>query len=314
LVHFKPSSSTPAAGSERIFIHFLNGFFRLIGRMSPNRRDWVAKHAGKLLYRIDEKHRNIALSNLTGAFQQELGKNEIESIARRVFENLIRILIEIGWSVQWQKEDFRRVLRVQGIDHFQDAYRKGKGVLFLTAHMGNWELLPVLGSLYRFPVNVLYRPLDYPPLDRFVREMRSRFGAAMIPTARAARKVLQCLRRGEIVAILLDQNVDWYEGVFVDFFGRRACTNKGMALIALKTGAPVLPIFLYRENEGFAVEIDAPLPLIRTGDKTRDVEANTQLYNNVIERFVRRYPDQWFWVHQRWKTRPYQPWPREKAT
>ena len=109
----------------------------------------------------------------------------------------------------------------------------------------------------------------------------------------------------------MDQNFDWYEGVFVDFFGRKACTNKGMALLALKTESPVIPMFLVRERSRFKVIFEPEVPLIRTGDKTKDIEANTQQYNEVIEKIVRRYPEQWFWVHQRWKTKPFQPWPQQ---
>ncbi len=305
------SDPTPISVSERAVVALIEGGLRLLGRLSAETIDRTAKRLGAVIRRLDAKHRRIVRENLIRAFGNEKSESERRAIERRVFENLVRILLEIGWSMHQQPEDFRSCLRVRGFAHFKSAYGQGKGVLFLTAHVGNWEILPVLGSLYRFPVNVLYRPLDSPPLDHLVRKMRSRFGARMVPTARAARKILSCLHRGEIVAVLMDQNVDWYEGVFVDFFGHRACTNKGMALIALKTGAPVLPIFLIRQDGGFAVEIGAPLPLIRTGDKTRDIEANTQIYNDAIERFVRRHPDQWFWVHQRWKTRPYQPWPRE---
>ncbi len=297
--------------SERAAIGLIEGVFRLAGRLSIHGIDRAAGRIGPVIRALDGKHRRIVRRNLERALGAEMPASERRAVEQRVFENLVRILLEIGWSMNRKTEELRRFLRIRGYANFKAAHRQGRGVLILTAHVGNWEMLPVLGSLYRFPINVLYRPLDYLPLDRLVRKMRSRFGAEMIPSARAARKILGCLRRGEIVAMLMDQNVDWYEGVFVDFFGRRACTNKGMALIALKTGAPVVPIFLTREDGGFAVEIGAALPLIRTGDKTRDIEENTQRYNDVIERFVRRHPDQWFWVHQRWKTRPYQAWPRE---
>jgi KDO2-lipid IV(A) lauroyltransferase len=105
--------------------------------------------------------------------------------------------------------------------------------------------------------------------------------------------------------------LDWYEGVFVDFFGDRACTNKGLALLALKTEAPVIPVFLVREGLGFKAKFCREVPLIKTGNKTKDVEANTQQYNRIIEDFIRQYPDQWFWVHQRWKTKSFAPWPRK---
>jgi KDO2-lipid IV(A) lauroyltransferase len=124
------------------------------------------------------------------------------------------------------------------------------------------------------------------------------------------RRILQVLGRGEAVAMLMDQNFDCHEGVFVEFFGHRACTNKGLALLARHTRAPVVPVFLLREGQTFVAEIGPELPLIRTGDKTKDLEANTQRYNQVIEAVVRRHPEQWFWVHQRWKTRPYHPWPK----
>ena len=125
------------------------------------------------------------------------------------------------------------------------------------------------------------------------------------------REVMKCLKRGELVALLMDQNVGWRKGVFVEFFGHRACTSKGLALLALKTRAPVVPMFLVRVQSSYSVHIGEALPLITTGDRTRDLESNTQQYNAVIESFVRRYPDQWLWVHRRWKTRPYKPWPRK---
>ncbi len=114
-----------------------------------------------------------------------------------------------------------------------------------------------------------------------------------------------------MVGLLMDQNVAWREGVFADFFGRPACTNKGMALLALKTGAPVIPAFLIRNHSGFTAKFLPEIPLIKTGDKVKDLEANTAQYNRVIESVVRQYPDQWFWVHRRWNTRPFYPWPRE---
>jgi len=296
---------------EELGYTLLKGLFRCLGCVSRKTAGRIADHLGWLLFRIDKRHRAIALNNLERAFGEAHSLSENREIALTVFRNLIRILFEISWSMRLPVEELKRHFRVKGHLNFIRTLRKGKGVLMLTAHAGNWELLPIVGAMVNLPVNVLYRPLDSPVLERFITELRSRFGARMIPTARSARQVLKALIRGEIFAILMDQNVDWYEGVFVDFFGHRACTNKGMALLALKTGAPVLPIFLVRESEGFLVEVGTEVPLIRTGDKTKDLEENTQRYNAVIEDFVRRYPDQWFWVHQRWKTPPYQPWPRE---
>ena len=135
----------------------------------------------------------------------------------------------------------------------------------------------------------------------------------MAPKAGSARRSLSWLRREKKpVGVLLDQNVDWYKGVFAEFFGRPACTNKGLALLAMSTGAPVLPYYSFRAPDGsFDVYVDPEIPLVKTGDKIQDVWDNTQNYTKALERIIRRRPEQWFWLHQRWKTKPYHRWPRE---
>lgn len=285
--------------------------FNTLGLLSRKNIHRIANILGLLLFRLDRKHRNIVTSNLAQAFGDEKKPAEISRIAREVFSNLFRILFEIGWLLRLDSRDLRRHISISGWQNFRRVLRGGKGALVLLAHAGNWELLSAVSPMVGVPVNVIYRPLDFKPLDLFFQYMRSRFGAKLVSTRRSAREVLSALGRGEAVGVLMDQNVDWYEGVFADFFGRRAATNKGFALLALKTGAPVVPMFVIRGKDGFRVEIWPEVPLIKTGDKTKDIELNTQRYNDVIERFVRRYPEQWFWVHQRWKTRPYSPWPRQ---
>jgi len=297
---------------QNIAYGLIANFFKLIG-MIPRQWAYRLSHfIGLIFFHVDRKHQKIALSNLTNAFKNEKDNHEIRKIAKQVFKNLALILFEIGWSLTLTKKEFSKHFIVDGLSRLETAHKKGKGVLVFSAHAGNWELVPVASTRIGYQISILFRPLDFPPLNRFFLTIRSRFGANMVSTARSMRKILQNLKQGGLIGILMDQNVDWYEGVFVDFFGRRACTNKGLALLALKTRAPVIPIFLVREKTGFRVEIGEEIPLIKTGDKIKDIEANTQQYNNAIEAFVRRYPDQWFWVHQRWKTRPYWPWPRRE--
>ena len=182
--------------------------------------------------------------------------------------------------------------------------KKQKGVFLLTAHMGNWEFLPITAAMIGLQAGTIYRPLDFLPLEQFVKYIRTRFGAKVIPKRHSTRTILKSLKHEESVGILLDQSTHRDKGVFVDFFGRRTCTNKGLALLALKTGAPVIPVFQVREKSGFRANFLPEVPLIKTGDITKDVEANTLQYNRVIETFIRRYPDQWFWVHRRWKVEP----------
>ncbi len=291
----------------------LMGWMRLIGRLPKDARRRIAQQMGRLLFATDAKHRRITLDNLHRAFGNEKSKEQIDAIARAVFENLFHIVFELGWSLRLDETQLSAHFTVSGLETYQRAMDKGKGVLFLVAHFGNWELMPIAAHLGNMPVRIVYRPLDTPWVDHFFKMSRSRFGHQPVPTHRGTmRQIYVNLKRGYPVGMLMDQNVDWYEGVFVDFFGRRACTNTGMALLALRSEAPVLPAFMVRTPSGFHAVFGPELPLIRTGDRIKDVELNTQQYNRVIECYVRRFPDQWFWVHQRWKTRPYQPWPREK--
>jgi KDO2-lipid IV(A) lauroyltransferase len=297
--------------SERIIVAVYKALLKFFGLFSRKWAVRIANLLGQILFKVAKKHREIALDNLTYAFGHEKQAEEIEKIARQVFINLVLVVFEIGWSLQLDERRLFKHFKIEGYHHIKKAYEKGKGVLVLTAHLGNWELLSVLAKMIKFPQSVLVRPLDFKPLDHFVFKIRTRFGGKMIPKQRSFRKIFRCLARGELVYLLMDQNVDWYEGVFVDFMGHRACTNKGLALLALKTGAPVVPVFMVREKSGFRAEFGLEVVTVKTGDRQKDIEINTQEYNRVIESFIRRYPDQWFWVHQRWKTKPYQAWPRK---
>ena len=293
--------------TERI----LNALLKFLGVFSRRRAERIAHFFGKILFNVDRKHRKIALDNLTYAFGHEKQFQEIEEIARQVFINLVKIVFEIAWSLHLKESQFTEHFKIDGYHNIKNAYQKGRGVLALTAHFGNWELLTIIASMIKFPINIVVRPLDFKPLDHFIFNLRTRYGGKIIPKERSIHAIIKSLNRGEMVALLMDQNVDWYEGVFVDFMGHRACTSKGLALFALKTEAPVVPVFMIREKSGLRAEFGPEIVTVKTGDRQKDIETNTQEYNRVIENFVRRYPEQWFWIHQRWKTKPYQAWPRK---
>ena len=295
---------------QEIIYKAVSASFKCIGLIPRELGPRVGGFLGHIAFLADKRHREIALNNLTLAYGDEKSPREIRILAKNVFENLGKIVFEIGWFSTLSRNDFDKYFRIDGLSHYTNAVAKNKGVLILTAHLGNWELLTAFSGMTGYPVDVIYRPLDFRPLDKFFADQRTRFGGKLIPKNRSMRKILKTLQEKQALGFLMDQNVDWYDGVFVTFFGRRACTNKGLALLALKTGAPVVPMFLLREEYGFRVEIGPEVPLIKTGDKRKDIEANTQQYNDIIEALVRRYPDQWFWVHRRWKTRPYKPWPK----
>jgi len=299
--------------SEKIIIGAFEHLFKLIGLFPRKLAQRIADLLGRILFSVVKKHRRIAIDNLTYAFGHEKQPEEIKRIARQVFINLVKVLFEIGWSLHLKESQFAEHFKIDGYHHIKNAYEKGRGVLALTAHFGNWELLTVIGAMIKFPIDIVVRPLDFKPLDDFILNLRTRFGGKIIPKERSIHAIIRSLHRGDIVALLMDQNVDWYEGVFVDFMGHRACTSKGLALFAIKTEAPVVPVFMIREKSRFRAVFGPEIVTVKTGDRQKDIETNTQEYNRVIESFIRRYPDQWFWVHQRWKTKPYQPWPRRSG-
>ncbi len=298
--------------SEKIVYHFLKISLRILGLIPRRWAIGISHVLGYLGFHLDKNHRKITIDNLTKAFKQEKSPQEIEKIAGKVFKNLGLLYFELAWSYNQSPKDMRKHFSIKDLHYLNNAYKKQKGVLLLTAHMGNWEMLAYVSEMINFPLNSVFRPNDNVPIDTFTKELRVRFGLKLIPAKRAMRKILTILNQGECITLLMDQSVDWYDGVFVDFFGRRACTSKGLALLALKTQAPVVPVFLIRDGENFRVEFKEEISLIKTGDKTKDIEANTQKYNDVIEACIREFPEQWLWVHNRWKIRPYHPWPRKK--
>jgi KDO2-lipid IV(A) lauroyltransferase len=192
-------------------------------------------------------------------------------------------------------------MELVGHDHLEQAAARGKGILLLSAHLGNWELLAPSHALTAFPLSIVVRPLDEPLLQRLAERFRRRSGVELIGKRRALHEVAEALRRGRMVGVLLDQNSSRSEGVFVPFFRVAASTSKGLALLSLRTGAPVVPVFIRRVGAGrHRVEVDAPLPV----PADRDVLAYTAAFTRVIEGAIRRTPEQWFWMHERWRTRP----------
>jgi len=268
---------------------------------------WLFERLGRALYILDGRHRRIALRNLALAFKDKDSK-EREQIARSVFQNLGRILAEITYIPRLNEQNIGHHVTIEGLENLERAKAKGKGVLVFTAHFGNWEWMAA-----SFPLivgqrcHVVVRPLDSPFLDGFVERLRTWTGNQTIPKQKAMGRILRLLKDKEIIGILLDQNMAWQEGVFVNFFGELACTNTGMTAVALKTGAPVVPTFNIRQEDGnYRVVFEPEVPLIQTGDKDQDVQKNTEVFTRIIERYVRNYPDHWLWLHQRWKTRPWQ--------
>ncbi len=266
---------------------------------------------GLIWYKVDKRHRTVVLDNLGLAYPDRFSRFEAERLATHIFKNTAAILFEVIWAYGKPKDELFGHFSVKGTAHVETAMKKGKGLILLTCHMGNFELLvaalPKAGIKNPYGI---YRKFDFKPLERLMLEMRQRFGATLIPMRGASEKIDAILNNKGVMGTLLDQNVDWYKGVFVNFFGRPACTNNGFAKLALRSKSPVVPMYTTRKGKCFLIEFLPEVPLIETGDKIKDIEINTQNYTSAVEAMVRKQPDQYFWVHNRWKTKPYCPYPR----
>ncbi len=282
-------------------------FFSIVNWIPLSWRIFFFEGLGRLLYLLDDRHRRIARRNLALAFPEK-DPRESEQIIRMAFSHLGRVAAEFFSIPRLGEKNVHRHVFFEGMENFHRAQEKRRGVIFLTAHFGNWEWMAAAFPLVsQHPCHVVFRPLDSPFLDRMVERLRTSTGNGTIPKQKAMGQILRLLKEGRTVGILLDQNMAWQEGVFVDFFGELACTNTGVALLALKTGAAVLPVFNIREKDGrYRTVIEPEVPLIRTGDKQSDVLQNTQQFTRIIEGYIRNYPNHWLWLHQRWKTRPWQ--------
>ena len=271
---------------------------------------FLGKMLGTVFAMIPLGRTTISLDNIRKSFGDFMGKAELKKLNRRVLIHFAQMLFEMPHIMRLSSENLSKYVVFDHKENLLEAIKKQRGAFILTGHFGNWELMSAATALLFKNTAVVVRPGDFRPLDKLMNGLRSRFGTEIISKQRAMRKVMAAIKEKKLVGVLLDQNVDWYEGVFVKFLGRWACTNKGLALMALKTGTPVVPVFSVRQRDGrYRIIFGKEVKLLKTGDKTKDVEENTALFTNIIERYIRRYPDHWFWFHRRWKTRPYCPLP-----
>lgn len=236
----------------------------------------------------------------------EMGRRERRRLLRRLYHHLGRQLAEFCLLPRYRAATAAEWVETRGLEHFHAARARGRGVLILTAHLGAWEVSSFVHSLNGHPMKFVVRPLDNPYLDAMVNRYRGLHGNQPIGKRGFARQLLTAMRRNEVVGILLDQNSAPPQGCFVPFFGLPACTATGLARIAQRTGAAVVPGFTVweRARGKYVLYFDRMVPTRRTSDEEADTVANTAAYTAVVEDWIRRYPDQWLWVHRRWKTRP----------
>jgi KDO2-lipid IV(A) lauroyltransferase len=265
---------------------------------------WIGARLGELAYLCLGRRRRVTMQNLALVFAAEKTVAERRRLARATFRHLGQHVVDFSRLRYLTRQRFSTMCSIEGWASVEELLARRAGLLMLSAHFGSWELSTAIALLLSVPLHVIVRPPDHPVLRRLVAAYRQRCGFHALPHRQAFPASLQALRRGEIVALLMDQSSQRQSGIQLEFCGVPAYTTMAPALLALRTGCPVISAFLVRTGHGRHRLIFTPEIVIhRTGDLRKDIETNTRQFNQIIEAYIRQYPDHWFWLHRRWKQR-----------
>lgn len=280
-------------------------FIRLLGSLPRTLSRAAGIALGIVAYLLMGRLRRVGMRNLQIAFPQ-MQARERARIIRELFVGFGRHLAEFCMFPRYTAENARSVAVYDGFENYAAARDAGRGVLLLTAHLGAWEIGSFVHSIFGNPIKIVVRRLDNLKVDALVERYRTLHGNQTFAKEDFARGLLAAMKAGDTVGILMDTNMTPPQGVFVDFFGKLACTASGMARVALRSGAAVVPAFTIwdKKLKKYRVRFDPALQLVSTGDDDADAVSNTARFNRVIQDYATRYPEQWLWVHRRWKTRP----------
>ena len=290
---------------ERLEYAVVWPWIKLLGALPRPVARAIGIAIGLTVYHVHRRLRAVGMRNLALAFP-DMAAQDRHRLLRGEFVSLGRQLAEFCLFPSYTRENVSQVVVYDGLENYERALARGKGVLFLTGHLGAWELSAFAHSLYGHPLSIVMRPLDNPYIDALVQRYRTMHGNQTVSKDDFVRGLLAAMRAGQAVGILMDTNMTPPQGVFVNFFGIPAYTASGLARIALRTDAAVVPGFTTWDHtlRKYVLRFDPALELVRTGNEQADIVANTALFTSVIEDYVHRYPDQWLWLHRRWKTRP----------
>jgi len=234
-----------------------------------------------------------------------MNETKLRKLACVVFQNVGKNVVDVVRLKKMKYEDVERITEIEGLKYLDQAYRAGKGVIGLTGHIGNFELMAAYLSLKGYKLSVVGREVYDPRLDRLLVKNRESVGLESIPTSAGVKPILKALRAGRFLGVLADQDSSRVRGVFVNFFGRPARTPAGPALLAYKTGAPIVPMAIVRKNKNkYKIIIKPPVELAFSENREKDMTDVTQRCTQVLEAIIREYPDQWLWMHERWKSKP----------
>ncbi len=289
---------------DKIYYNLIKIIVKLLGLVPRKEGKIIAGIIGHLWFVLDKRHRNVTVENISYAFTGEINQREVRILAKKVFSHFILFAFEVAWSLKIDLDDFHTYFRIKGFDNFKTAYNKNKGIIFLTGHIGVWELGTFFWGKAGIPGNTVYRPIKAYAVNQFVNDVRLRFGGRMFPVKKALAHIKKALAHKETLFLLMDQSTKSKRGSIVNFMNRKTFANKGIAMLAMESRAPVVPLFVIREKSKYLIIIKPEIPLAATENEQKNIEINTQNYTNAIEALVLQYPDQYFWLHNRWKYQP----------
>ncbi len=262
---------------------------------------------GSLAFYAARKYAKVTLENLRSVFGGEKTEDEIQRIARGVFRNIARNAVELVRFPKITKENIDSILTIEGKDILDRGYSKGKGIVLVTGHIGNWEIMAIALRIKGCPGVAVGKRIYFHKYDEYLNSLRRHHDVHIVYRDESPRKILKLLKSNNLVGIVADQDVDSVEGVFVNFLGRKAYTPAGPAVLAKATGAPLIPVVMIRDGRRHRLIVNEPIELADTGNKEADMVTNTQRWSDVLVSYIRRYPDQWVWMHRRWKTKEKSP-------
>lgn len=284
----------------------LKAFVSVIRLLPLNIGMLLGKSLAYAVYLIDRKHRTVADENLRNAYGEDLSDFQIKKIIRRNYLHFASVgidfikLPQIVNSSNWQKH-----FEMEGLEFARKARKEGKGIIFVTGHVGNWEVLGCAFDFFFHPLHSIAKHMKNPFVDRFFTRLREYGNQEIIFKEKAAREMIKVLKNNKFLGILVDQNAR-KNSIFVDFFGQKASTTRVVATLSLKTGAPIIMAFLRRSERRyrFKISLSKPIQIEKTGDLEKDIFNLTQRYTTIMESRIREHPHEWIWIHRRWKTRP----------
>jgi KDO2-lipid IV(A) lauroyltransferase len=280
----------------------LGKFAFFIAGVSHKRIASIGRVLGMLMYGIDVRHRRIVRRNLKFVYP-EWPPERVKKVSKRVFQNLGITILEICQMICFSRDDILKKVKIRGEEHLLNAMQNNKGAILITAHLGNWEIVPLFWPLYfKTPLTVVAKKIQKKIINRWIHGLRTRFGSKVIYKDVALPEMTRTLRNGKILAILIDQGIKSSLGVKIKFFNKFVTATPSASLLAMRCNSPALPGFCTRNVDGtFTINLEPPLLLKRTGDLSVDLRTNTQIMTDAVEKMVRKYPEQWFWVHKRWR-------------